>query len=134
MHRHAADALVRRLAPTVKQRYASWWRSMTGLAARPHAGAGPDVPALLDHPRGLRLALDAVDGPESALGLYLRSLGCADDCRPAHRVFLEDLAEGLLMPPTLVRELNRASLGPRPGALPATAAVAATAGRAALSL
>ena len=97
------------LAPAVRRRYGSWWRSMGEPVGGRRAWSGEDPLSLLDHPRGLRMALERVQGPESALCLYMRFLECADEDRPAHRVFLDDLAEALLMPPTLVRELTDAA-------------------------
>lgn len=48
-----------------------------------------------------------IEDPVTALGAYLSASVEIDPCNPDGRAFLEDLAEALLMPPTLVRALSR---------------------------
>ncbi len=114
MLQYASDGLLTQLAPAVRQRYDAWWRSMGETAGGVREPAALDPHGLLDHPRGLRMALERVQGAESALWVYLSVLECADEDRAAHRVFVDDLAEALLMPPTLIRELGDAARRRRP--------------------
>jgi len=48
-----------------------------------------------------------IDGPLTALAAYLAALWVVDGSRPGGRVWLEDLAEALLLPPVLIRQLQR---------------------------
>lgn len=108
MLQHASERLLSAQVPDIRHRYAGWWAAMTGSPVESLPWSRHELRALLDHPRGLRTLLERVRGPESAVRLYVGVLECADPHRAAHRVFVDDLAEALLMPPTLIRELSTA--------------------------
>lgn len=56
---------------------------------------------------GVLQIVDGIDHGGTALAVYLAALHVIDGARPAGRVWLEDLAEALLLPPILVRQLHR---------------------------
>ncbi|MEQ8858474.1 MAG: DUF533 domain-containing protein [Pseudomonadales bacterium] len=68
-----------------------------------HARVLADLLAMVENPLRLRDLPDRVDGVEDALAVYDVARLAIDGERAAGRVFLEDLAETLLLPPTLVR-------------------------------
>lgn len=51
--------------------------------------------------------VDGIDDGATALAVYLAAVYVIDGSAPAGRVWLEDLAEALLMPPILLRQLHR---------------------------
>lgn len=62
--------------------------------------------ALVERPPRLFELADRVHGTNLALTVYRVALGTIDGQRPSGRVFLDDLAEALLLPPTLIRALQ----------------------------
>lgn len=66
-----------------------------------------DLLGMLDQAPRLRHLAARVTSARGALAVYLAAQSVIDGERAAGRVFLEDLAEALLMPPTLVRLLRR---------------------------
>ena len=66
------------------------------------------------NPRLLRQLLGALPPDASAHDVYAASVAAADLSRPAHRVYLQDLAEALALPMPLVRRLDRQALGLQP--------------------
>jgi len=54
----------------------------------------------------LHQVVNGIDSPATALAVYLLSLQVIDGSRPAGFVWLEDLAEALLLPPTLIRQVR----------------------------
>ncbi|MFU8814620.1 MAG: DUF533 domain-containing protein [Pseudomonadales bacterium] len=63
------------------------------------------------NPRLLRQLLGALPADACARDVYAASVAAADPSRPAHRVYLEDLAEALALPMPLVRQLDREAGG-----------------------
>lgn len=63
------------------------------------------------NPRLLRQLLEALPPDASARDVYAASVAAADLSRPAHRVYLQDLAEALALPMPLVMRLDREAVG-----------------------
>lgn len=74
-----------------------------------HARRLSEFLAMVECPPRLRDLADRVDGVEDALAVYDVARLAIDGERAAGRVFLEDLAETLLLPPTLVRWFEQRS-------------------------
>ncbi|NBC23793.1 MAG: DUF533 domain-containing protein [Gammaproteobacteria bacterium] len=56
---------------------------------------------------GVHQIVDGIDDGATALAVYLAAVYVIDGSAPAGRVWLEDLAEALLVPPILMRQLHR---------------------------
>lgn len=107
----------------VRASHAGWWRSW-GEAGNGdlsvHVAAMCRALSEYVRPGDCRLRMAALDrlinrlpGPRAALALYLSALHCFGGETPATRVLLEDLAEALMIPPTLLRRLTRDLEEPR---------------------
>lgn len=82
------------------------------------AGADPDARAFIRdemaRPVDLQTIVSAVDSPHAAIEAYAASLFAIDIDTPAEVAYMRQLAQGLGLNPTLVRELHASLEAPKP--------------------
>jgi uncharacterized membrane protein YebE (DUF533 family) len=82
------------------------------------AGADPEAQAFVRDemagPGDLQAIVSAVDSPHTAIEVYAASLFAIDIDTPAEAVYMRQLAQGLGLNPTLVRELHASLEAPKP--------------------
>jgi uncharacterized membrane protein YebE (DUF533 family) len=82
------------------------------------AGADPEAQAFvrdeMAKPVDLQAIVSAVDSPHTAIEAYAASLFAIDVDTPAEAAYMRQLAQGLGLNPTLVRELHASLEAPKP--------------------
>jgi uncharacterized membrane protein YebE (DUF533 family) len=81
------------------------------------AGADPEAQAFLRHemagPVDVQAIVSAVDSPHTAIEAYAASLFAIDVDTEAEAAYMRQLAQGLRLNPTLVRELHASLEAPQ---------------------